>query len=96
MSGTTEPVSSVVTDSTGHKEQLLMQWLNADTALRDHQIEHPVCAFPMQRWGCPDWRRLNEAMDNIESQMIDAGMPSPNANIYVGAGGAEKYYADLA
>lgn len=77
------------------KPALLDRWHDADAALRRHQVEHPVCAFAGQRWGCPDWRALNTAMDEIEAQMMDAGMPSPNAEIYAGDAGAAEFYADL-
>ena len=79
-----------------YKERLLQRWRDADEALRAHPGDHPVCAFPGQRWGCPDWQRLSTVMDDIESRMLDAGMPSPSSEVYAGAGGAELYLADLA
>jgi len=62
----------------GQKRALLKQWNTASGVLAAHTAEHPVCAFPVQRWGCPDWRRLNDAVDDIEGQMMALWMPHPN------------------
>lgn len=63
---------------TGQKRALLAQWNNASRALDAHAAVHPVCAFVNQRWGCPDWRRLNDAVDAVETQMLDLRMPHPD------------------
>lgn len=62
----------------GQKRALLARWNAASDALDAHTTVHPVCGFPVQRWGCPDWRRLANAVDAIEAQMIDLRMPHPN------------------
>jgi len=62
----------------GQKRALLKQWNTASDVLAAHTTEHPVCAFPVQRWGCPDWRRLNDVVDDIEGQMMALRMPHPN------------------
>ncbi len=64
---------------TDQKRQLLRQWNTANASLLDHPRVHPVCAFAGQRWGCPDWRRLNEAVGFIEDQMISLRMPHPSS-----------------
>lgn len=74
---------------------LLQEWRNAQTTLDAHVYQHPVCRFVGQRWGCPDWRNLAENVQVVETRMMDAGMPSPNADIYQGADGAELYEQDL-
>lgn len=62
----------------GQKRALLNQWNAASDALDAHMTVHPVCGFPVQRWGCPDWRHLSDAVDIIERQMIDLRMPHPS------------------
>ena len=62
---------------TGQKRALLNQWNVASDALEAHTTVHPVCAFAAQRWGCPDWRRLNDAVDAVEAEMLDLRMPHP-------------------
>jgi hypothetical protein len=62
----------------GQKRALLKQWNVASDELAAHTVEHPVCAFPVQRWGCPDWRRLNDVVGDIETQMMDLRMPHPD------------------
>lgn len=62
----------------GQKRELLKQWNVASDELAAHTVEHPVCAFAVQRWGCLDWRRLNDAVDDVEGQMVDLRMPHPN------------------
>ena len=62
----------------GQKRELLKQWNTASNALEAHAVKHPVCAFPVQRWGCPDWRRLNSVVDDIENQMMALRMPHPD------------------
>lgn len=79
-----------------YKERLLERWRDADEALHAHPGDHPVCAFPGQRWGCPDWQRLSTVMDDIESRMLDARMPYPGSDVYAGLDGAELLHADLA
>lgn len=60
------------------KRALLNQWNTASDVLNAHPAVHPVCGFPAQRWGCPNWRRLNDAVDAVEAQMMDLHMPHPN------------------
>lgn len=60
------------------KRTLLAQWNAASDALAAHTTTHPVCAFPVQRYGCTDWRRLNDAVDAVETQMLNLRMPHPN------------------
>lgn len=62
----------------GQKRALLAQWNAASDVLAAHATVHPVCAFPVQRWGCPDWRRLNDAVDVVETQMLELRMPHPS------------------
>lgn len=64
---------------TSQKRALLAQWNAASDALAAHLTTHPVCAFPVQRWGCSDWRHLNDAVDAVETQMLDLRMPHPSS-----------------
>jgi hypothetical protein len=78
------------------KLELLTKWRAATDALEAHENEDPLDKFVGQRFGCPTWRRLADAIQAIETQMMDAGMPSPSCDIYQGPDGAELYGADLA
>lgn len=70
--------------STPEHRQLLHAWDTANRDLLNHPTaaNHPACAFPGQRHGCPDWLALDEIVNCLETQMQKQGLPHPG-NIHL-------------
>lgn len=67
------------------QENILREWLKAFGALQTHVQErghgtHHACQVSgVQRWGCPDWIKLNKPVEELEMRMREADMPAPYA-----------------